>query len=53
MADQILDKRGCLGSEKGGVKTGKGFVVLPVAVVFRGIDGFAEDRGWVQKGDGF
>ena len=53
MGDQILDERDGLLAVSGSGQAGKWLVVFPAAVVFRGIDGFAQDGGRVEQGDGF
>lgn len=53
MGDQILDKRNGFLTVGGSDQVGKRLVVFPAVVVFRGIDGFAEDGGGVEQGDGF
>lgn len=53
MGDQILDKRNGLLAVSGSGQAGKRLVVFPAAVVFRGVDGFAQDGGRIEQGDGF
>lgn len=53
MVDQFLNECGIFRVIECGIEAGERLGVFPAAVVFRGVDGFAQDGSGVQEGDGF